>query len=42
MLIKYMQEATFYSNDEGIFFIVKTTVLIACFKIASSLNIACP
>lgn len=37
-----MQEATFYLNDEGILFIMKTTVLIAFLKIASSLNIACP
>lgn len=42
MLIKYMQEATFYLNDEGILFIMKTTILIAFLKIASSLNIACP
>lgn len=42
MLIKYMQEATFYLNGEEILFIMKTTVLIAFLKIASSFNIACP
>lgn len=29
MLIKYMQEATFYLNEEGVLFIMRNTVLIA-------------
>lgn len=32
MLIKYMQEATFYINAKGILFIMTATVLIALLK----------
>lgn len=39
MLIKYVQEATFYLNDEEVLFIMRNTVLIAFLKLPGVLTL---
>lgn len=42
MLIKCMQEATFYINAKGILFIMRATVLIALLKKCQQSNVVWP